>query len=95
MLKEFYNLKEEIKNSNNKQKFQTIYKTMWSYRLKCRRNTESKNPKVVNTKKGRLMLLSTFSVCNSKKLKFLKEQEARGLLSNLLGVKVPIWTDIP
>ena len=36
------------------------------------------------------MLLSTFSVCNSKKLKFLKEQEARGLLSNLLGVKVPI-----
>ena len=36
------------------------------------------------------MLLSTFSVCNSKNLKFLKEQEARGLLSNLLGVKVPI-----
>ena len=32
---------------------------------------------------------------NSKKLKFLKEQEARGLLSSLLGVKVPILSDIP
>ena len=34
------------------------------------------------------MLLSKCSVCNSKKPKFIKEQEARGLLSNLLGVKV-------
>ena len=34
------------------------------------------------------MLLSKCSVCNSKKSKFIKEQEARGLLSNLLGVKV-------
>ena len=66
---------------------------MLSYCLKCRKNTENKNPKVVNTKNRRLMLLSKFSVC--KKLKLLKEQEARGLLSKLLGVKVPIWSDIP
>ena len=41
------------------------------------------------------MLLSKYAVCNSKKLKFLKEQEARGTLSNLLVVKVPILSDIP
>ena len=40
------------------------------------------------------MLLSKCAVCNSKKSKFLKEQEARGLLSNL-GIKVPILSNIP
>ena len=29
------------------------------------------------------MLLSTCEVCDSKELKFIKEQEASGLLSNL------------
>ena len=37
-------------------------------------NTESKNQKVVRTQNGRIMVLSKFSVRNSKKLKFLKEQ---------------------
>ena len=41
------------------------------------------------------MLLSKYGVCNSKKWKFLKEQEAKGLLSSLTGVKVPILSDIP
>ena len=41
------------------------------------------------------MLSSKCAVCNSKKPTFLKEQEAKGLLSNLLGVKVPILSDIP
>ena len=41
------------------------------------------------------MLSSKCAVCNSKKPKFFKEQEARGLLSNLLGAKVPILGDIP
>ena len=41
------------------------------------------------------MLLSKCAMCNSKKSKFLKEQKARGVLSNLLGVKVPILSDIP
>ena len=45
--------------------------------------------------KNRRMFLSNFLVCNSKKSKFLIEQEARGLLSNLLGVKVRILSDIP
>ena len=56
---------------------------MLSYCFKCRKNTESKNPNVIRTKNGRIMLLSKCSMCNSKKLQFLKEQEARGLLSSL------------
>ena len=68
---------------------------MLSYCLKCRKNTAGKNLKVVRTKNGRIMLLSRCLVCNSKKSKFLKEQEARGVLSNLVGVKVPILSDIP
>ena len=39
------------------------------------------------------MLLSKCSVCNSKKFKSLKEQEeARGLLKNLTGVKITYST---
>ena len=45
---------------------------MLSYSLKCTKNKGSKNPKVVKTKNGRIMLLSKCSVCNSKKSKFLK-----------------------
>ena len=61
---------------------------MLSYYLKCRKNIESKNPKVVRTKNGRMML-SNCVVCNSKKSKFIKEQEASGLLSSL-GIKIPL-----
>ena len=46
---------------------------MLSYCLKCRKNTESKYPKVIKTKNGRIMLLWKCSVCDSKKLKFIKE----------------------
>ena len=56
---------------------------MLSYYLKCKRNTESKNPKVARTKNGRIMLLSKGAVCSSKKLKFIKQQEANRLLSSL------------
>ena len=40
---------------------------MLSYRLKCRKNTESKNPKVAMAKNGRIMLLSKCAVCDCKK----------------------------
>ena len=62
---------------------------MLSYCLKSRKNTESKNPKVVKTKNGRTMLLSKCTVHNSEKWKFIKEQESRGLLSSL-GMKTPL-----
>ena len=68
---------------------------MLSFCLRCRKNTESKNPEVEKTKNGRIMLLSKCTVCNSKKSKFIKEQEAKGLLGNLLGAKIPILGDIP
>ena len=61
---------------------------MLSYCFKFRKNIKSKNPEIVNTKNGRIMLLSKCAVRNSKISKFLKEQEARGLLSNLKGVKI-------
>ena len=59
---------------------------MKSYCLKCRKDTENINPKVSKTSNGKLMLLSNCAICNSKKLRFLKNQEAKGLLSNL-GIK--------
>ena len=62
---------------------------MISHCLKCRKTTESKNLKVAKTKKKRIMLLSKCEVCNSKKSKFIKQQEASGLLSNL-EIKTPL-----
>ena len=68
---------------------------MLSCYIKIRKNTETKNPEVLKTKSERIMFLLKCSVCNSKKLKFLKEQEARGLLSNLTRVKIPVLSDLP
>ena len=62
---------------------------MLSYCLKCRRNTESINPKVSKTTNGKAMNLPTCAICGSKKSKFIKEQEAKGLLSNL-GLRTPL-----
>ena len=67
---------------------------MPSYCLKRGENRESKNPKVRNTKNGRIMLLSKCVVCDSKNTKFINEQETRGLLSKLAAVKVPILSDL-
>ena len=62
---------------------------MLSYCLKCQKDTESKNPKVERTKNGRIMLLSKCAVCDSKRSKFIKQQEASELLSSL-GIKTPL-----
>ena len=62
---------------------------MISYCLKYRKNTGSKNPKVVTTKNGRIMLLSKCAACDSKKSKFIKEQGASRLLISL-GIKTPL-----
>ena len=62
---------------------------MLSYCLKCRKNTESKNPKVARTKNGRIMLLSKCTVCDSRKSKFIKQPEASGLLSSS-GIKTTL-----
>ena len=62
---------------------------MFTYCLKCKRNTENKDAKMVKTKNSRLALSSKCAVCGSKKSRFIKEQEAKGLLSNL-GIKTPL-----
>ena len=57
--------------------------------LKCRKNTENINARVSNTSNGRTMVLSKCAVCGSKKSRFIKNQETKGLLSNL-GVRTPL-----
>ena len=42
---------------------------MLSYCVKCRKNTGSKNTKVVKTKNRRMMLLSKWAMRDSKKIK--------------------------
>ena len=63
---------------------------MWSYCLKCRKNTESKNPQVLRIKNGRIMLLSKFVVYDSKKSKsnFIKKLVGSALLASL-EIKTP------
>ena len=62
---------------------------MLSYCLKWGKKTKSINPKVIETKNGRTMILSQCDVCGSKKPRFIKKQEAKGLLSNL-GIRTPL-----
>ena len=62
---------------------------MKSYCLKCRKNTEDINPRVSKTNNGRTMVLSKCAICYSKKSRFIKNQEAKGLLSNL-GIRTPL-----
>ena len=59
------------------------------YCLKFRKNTENINPRVSETSNGRTMVLSKCVICGSKKSRFIKNQEAKGLLSNL-GVRTPL-----
>ena len=71
---------------------------MKPYCLKCRKNIENINPRVSETNNGRTMVLSKCAICDSKKSRFIKNQQAKRLLSNL-GVttplsKVPILGDI-
>ena len=63
--------------------------TMLSYCLKCRKNIESIDPKVLKTTNGKIMILLKCAICDSKKSKFIKEQQAKGLLSNL-GIRTPL-----
>ena len=67
-----------------------MYK-MESYCLKCKKkkNTENINPQVSSTSNDKIMILSKWAICNSKKSKFINQQEAKGLL-NKLGIKTPL-----
>ena len=62
---------------------------MESYCLKCNKNTENIDPKISSTSNGKAMILSNCPTCGSKKSRFVKNQEAKGLLSKL-GIKTPL-----
>ena len=62
---------------------------MKSYCLKCRKNIENINSRVSKTSNDRAMVLSECAICDSKKRRFMKKQEAKGLLSKL-GFKTPL-----
>ena len=57
--------------------------------MKWRKDTENIDAIIVRTKNNRLVMQSKCSVCGIKKSRFVKEQEAKGLLSNL-GIKTPL-----
>ena len=62
---------------------------MLTYCFKCKKNTNNIDTNMIKTKTGRLNLSSKCAVCGSKKSRFVKEQEAEVLLSNL-GIKMPL-----
>ena len=62
---------------------------MKTYCVKCRKNTENIDPKMVREKNNKLIMQSKCPACGIKKSRFVKEQEAKVLLSNL-GIKTPL-----
>ena len=62
---------------------------MKSYCLKCKKDTENINSNVLKTSNDRTMILSKCAICGSKKSRFIKNQKAKGLLSNL-GIRTPL-----
>ena len=62
---------------------------METYCLKCKKNTKNLDSKIFKTKNNRLIMQSKCSDCRNKKSWFVKEQEAKGILSEL-GIKTPL-----
>ena len=66
---------------------------MKTYCVKCKKDTENIDPKIFKTKNNRLIMQSKCSVCKNKESRFVKEKDAKGLLSNL-GINTP-FSKIP
>ena len=62
---------------------------METYCSKCRKYTKNRKPQLSSTSNGKTMMVSKCAVCNSRKCKFIKRQEAKELLSKL-GIKTPL-----
>ena len=71
----------------------TYKNKMKTYCLKSKKSTENIDRKVVRTKNNRLLMQLICSDCKNKKPRFVKNQEAEGLLSNL-GINTP-FSKIP
>ena len=92
-------MKDNLKSENEKYKIVRLssiksnscfstYK-MESYCLKCKKNTENIDPKISSTSNDKAIILSNCAICGSKKSRFIKNQEAKGLFSKL-GIKTPL-----
>ena len=62
---------------------------MESYCLKRKKYTKNINSQVFSTSNGKMTILSKCAICGRKKSRFIKKQEAKGLLSKL-GIKTPL-----
>ena len=60
-----------------------------TYCLACRKYTKNNNPKIVRNRQNRLMTQSNCTTCDSQRIRFIKEQQAMGISSNL-GIKTPL-----
>ena len=60
-----------------------------TYCLVCRKYTKNINPKIVRNRQNRSMIQSNCAICGSRKSRFITEQQAMGILSNL-GIKTPL-----
>ena len=60
-----------------------------TYCLACRKYTKNVNPRIVRNKNNRSMIQSNCTICNNKKSRFIKENQATGLLSKL-GIRTPL-----
>ena len=66
--------------------------------MKCRKDTGNIDSEISSSSNGNTMILSKCAICGSKNARFIKNQEAKGLLNNS-GIntplsKVPILDDI-
>ena len=61
---------------------------METYCLKCKKNTKNIDPKISSTSNGKAMI-SKCAICGSKTSRFIKNQKAKGLFSNL-GIRTPL-----
>ena len=71
---------------------------MEPYYLNGRKYAKNIDPQVSSTSNGKIMKLSKCSISNSKKSKFINQQEAKGLLTKL-GIKtslskIPLLDDV-
>ena len=60
-----------------------------TYCLVCKDYTKRINPKIVKNRQNRYIIQSNCATCGNKKSRFIKEQQAMGILSNL-GIKTPL-----
>ena len=90
---ELPNIAELTSEPNNFLKRSTLQKMerkkKQTYCLICRDYTKSINPKIVRNRQNRYTIQSNCATCGSKKFRFINEQKALGILSNL-GIKTPI-----